>query len=219
MYWQMKERNDRISERAGYESGLALPLVEDFYTVQGEGCNAGKAAYFIRLGGCDVGCRWCDSSSTWEAGLFPLVSVEAIAARALCSGARTAVVTGGEPLMHRLDLLTARLSENGLEVCLETSGTHRLSGRFDWICLSPKRQAPPLEEVCIAADELKVVVQEKGDLRWAEECARRVAGKCRLYLQPEWSAFDRVKNEIAEYVMSHPEWRISLQIHKFMNIP
>lgn len=215
----MKKLNDKGSEMASGDSGAALPLAEDFYTVQGEGFNAGKAAYFIRLAGCDVGCHWCDSAFTWNSGAFPMVASADIAARAASSGACTAVITGGEPLMHSLDCLTALLKDRGLEICLETSGTHRLSGSFDWICLSPKRQAPPRAEVCLAADELKVVVHSREDFVWAEECAARVSNSCRLYLQPEWGVFDAVKEDVVDYVMSHPRWHISLQTHKFMNIP
>ena len=199
--------------------GTALPLAEDFYTIQGEGYQTGMAAYFIRLAGCDAGCPWCDAKYTWHAGRYPVSAVEEIIGRAAASGAPCAVITGGEPLLHPLVPLTEGLKANGLKVLLETSGTHPLQGRFDWICLSPKRQAPPLEEVFRAADELKVVIGNAEDLLWAEQCAARAGGSCRLYLQPEWNRFAEAVRLITEYVKAHPQWRVSLQTHKFMDIP
>lgn len=209
------------SEDSGQDSayGESLPLAEDFYTVQGEGRNTGRAAYFVRLAGCDTGCLWCDARFTWNARSFPSVPVGDIVRRAVASGARIAVITGGEPLMHPLEHLTRLLREGGMEVCLETSGTHPLSGSFDWICLSPKPQSPPLDEVCRAAAELKVVIRDAEDFGWAEECARRVPDSCLLYLQPEWSVYDEITGAVVDYVKSHPKWIVSLQTHKFMNIP
>lgn len=201
------------------DGGRLLPLAEDFYTVQGEGFHTGRAAYFIRLGGCDVGCAWCDAKYAWNPALFAPQPVEAVVARIEACGARTAVITGGEPLLYPLDCLTRRLSERGVEVLLETSGSHPFSGRFDWVCLSPKRKRPPLDEAFDRADELKVVVEHPDDFEWAETNAARVGTGCRLFLQPEWSVAERIMPAVVEYVKAHPRWRISLQTHKYMNIP
>lgn len=202
-----------------FEGGRKLPLVEEFYTVQGEGYHSGKPAYFIRLGGCDVGCRWCDAKFTWKAEQFPLVDVEKIVAAAASCEAQAIVVTGGEPLKYPMGVLTEGLHKAGLEIFLETSGTYPMSGEFDWVCLSPKRQRPPLDSMCEVADELKVIVESADDFEWAEQCARRVGDKCMLYLQPEWSRYDEVVGDIVEFVKKNPRWNISLQAHKFMRIP
>ena len=201
------------------DGGRQLPLVEDFYTVQGEGYHSGKPAYFIRLGGCDVGCRWCDAKYTWNPKIFPPVDVDVVVARAKECAAQAIVITGGEPLLYPLGVLTSRLREEGLEIFLETSGTHPFSGDFDWVCLSPKRQQPPLAEAFGRAHELKVIIQTEDDFAWAEENARRVGRYCRLYLQPEWSAFDDIMPKIVEYAKANPKWSISIQTHKFMRIP
>lgn len=201
------------------DGGRRLPLVEDFYTIQGEGFHSGKPAYFIRLGGCDVGCRWCDAKYTWNPKVFPPVDVDVVVERAAACAAQAIVITGGEPLLYPLEVLTQKLREKGLEIFLETSGTHPFSGEFDWVCLSPKRQMPPLAEAFGRAHELKVIIQTEDDFVWAEENARRVGRYCRLYLQPEWSVFDKIMPEIVEYAKSHPKWSISVQTHKFMRIP
>lgn len=201
------------------DGGRRLPLVEDFYTIQGEGFHAGKPAYFIRLGGCDVGCRWCDAKYTWNPRVFPPVDVDVVVERAKSCEAQAIVITGGEPLLYPLEVLTSRLREEGLEIFLETSGTHPFSGEFDWVCLSPKRQSPPLVEAFGRAHELKVIIQREEDLQWAEENARRVGRYCRLYLQPEWSVFEQIMPVIVEYAKAHPRWSISIQTHKFMHIP
>lgn len=201
------------------QGGKLLPLVEDFYTIQGEGFHSGKPAYFIRLGGCDVGCKWCDAKFTWDARKFPPVEVEEIIARASSYEAQAIVITGGEPLLYPLGLLTKGLKEKGLEIFLETSGTSPLSGEFDWVCLSPKRQKAPLAEVCAVASELKVIVESAEDFAWAEECAARVGEECLLYLQPEWSRYEAVIGEVVEYAKAHPRWNVSVQVHKFMHIP
>lgn len=201
------------------EGGRRLPLVEDFYTIQGEGFHAGKPAYFIRLGGCDVGCRWCDAKYTWNPKIFPPVDVDVVVDRAKECAAQAIVITGGEPLLYPLDILTSRLRDEGLEIFLETSGTHPFSGEFDWVCLSPKRQQPPLAEAFGRAHELKVIIQTEEDFAWAEENARRVGRYCRLYLQPEWSAFEQIMPMIVEYAKANPRWSISIQTHKFMRIP
>lgn len=199
--------------------GRRLPLVEDFYTIQGEGFHSGKPAYFIRLGGCDVGCSWCDAKYTWNPLSHPLVATDEIVERAASFEAQAIVITGGEPLLYPLDYLTERLHEHGLEIFLETSGSHPLSGEFDWICLSPKRKQPPLAEAFAAASELKVIIEAEEDLRWAEECAAKVGEKCMLFMQPEWSRSEQMTPTIVEYVKAHPQWNISIQIHKFMHIP
>lgn len=196
-----------------------LPLAEDFYTLQGEGFHTGRAAYFIRLGGCDVGCSWCDAKETWNPRLYPPVHAADIAARAARFPARAVVVTGGEPLMYPLGHLCRQLHSCGLEIFLETSGSHPFSGSFDWVCLSPKRKQPPLEGAWWRADELKVIVEGEDDLRWAEECAAKVSDECMLFLQPEWSRRDAVTPLIVEYIKDNPRWRISLQSHKYMRIP
>ena len=201
------------------KGGKLLPLVEDFYTVQGEGYHSGKPAYFIRLGGCDVGCRWCDAKYTWNPKMYPPTEVETIITRAASCSAQAIVINGGEPLLYPLGELTRGLHERGLEIFLETSGTQPLSGEFDWVCLSPKRQLPPLEEAFRRADELKVIIQSEDDLKWAVECSKRVKSKCRLYLQPEWSVYKEIIPTIVEWVKENPVWNISIQTHKFMHIP
>lgn len=199
--------------------GDRLPLAEDFYTVQGEGFHSGRAAYFVRLGGCDVGCGWCDAKYTWNPERHPLTAVDDIVGRIAASGAQTVVVTGGEPLLYPLDVLTGRLHGPGWSVFLETSGSHPFSGSFDWVCLSPKRRRPPLDEAFDRADELKVVVGAEEDFEWAERNARRVGAHCRLYLQPEWGVAGEIMPALVDYVKAHPQWCISVQTHKYMNIP
>lgn len=201
------------------DGGRSLPLVEDFYTIQGEGFHSGKPAYFIRLGGCDVGCRWCDAKYTWNPRQFPPQPVERIVERAASYPARAIVITGGEPSLYPLGVLTAELKSRGLEIFVETSGVRPLEGVFDWICLSPKRQSPPLAENLARADELKVIVESPDDLAWAEACAGRVRERCRLFLQPEWSRYDEVIPLVVDYAKAHPRWNVSLQTHKFMKIP
>lgn len=201
------------------KGGELLPLVEDFYTIQGEGFHTGKPAYFIRLGGCDVGCRWCDAKYTWNPKVFPPIEVQTVVKRAASCSAQAIVITGGEPLLYPLGTLTRELHARGLEIFLETSGTQPLSGEFDWVCLSPKRQLPPLDEAFRRADELKVIIQSEDDLEWAVECSKRVSRKCILYLQPEWSVYEEIIPTIVEWVKAHPEWNISIQTHKFMHIP
>lgn len=201
------------------EDGSLLPLMEEFYTIQGEGFHSGKAAYFIRLGGCDVGCHWCDVKESWNAELHPLTSVETIVANASKYPAKTVVVTGGEPLLYNLDLLTRRLKEEGIKTFIETSGAYPLSGEWDWICLSPKKFKGPMTQISPLAGELKVIVFNKSDFEWAEEHAKLVSDECKLYLQPEWSKAEQMMPVIIEFVKDHPRWEVSLQTHKFMNIP
>lgn len=199
--------------------GSLLPLMEEFYTIQGEGFHSGKAAYFIRLGGCDVGCHWCDVKESWNAELHPLTSVDTIVENASKYPAKTVVVTGGEPLLYNLDLLTSKLNERGIRTFIETSGAYPLSGHWDWICLSPKKFKGPMQSIAPLAGELKVIVFNKSDFDWAEEHAKLVSSDCKLYLQPEWSKADIMTPQIIEYVKDHPHWEVSLQTHKFMNIP
>lgn len=199
--------------------GKRLPLVEDFYTIQGEGFHTGKPAYFIRLGGCDVGCAWCDAKYTWNPRLYPPTDIDVVVERAVACAAQSIVITGGEPLMYPLGALTSELRERGLKIFLETSGSHPFSGVFDWVCLSPKRKQPPLEEAFLKADELKVIIESEADFEWAESNAAKVGADCMLYLQPEWSVSERMMPLIVEYVKSNPRWNISIQSHKFMRIP
>ncbi len=200
-------------------SSNELPLMEDFYTIQGEGFYQGQAAYFIRLGGCDVGCVWCDVKESWPAEAHPKVNVKEMAARAQKSGAVLAVVTGGEPAMYELSALTREIKTAGLRTHVETSGAYALTGIWDWVCLSPKKFKVPHESVYQKADELKVIVFNKSDFDWAEKEAVKVSPSCRLYLQPEWSKEKEMLPLMIDYVKSHPRWTLSLQVHKYMNIP
>lgn len=201
------------------EGGNKLPLMEEFYTLQGEGFHMGRAAYFIRVGGCDVGCSWCDSKESWNAKLFPPVSVEQVVKNAAETPAKTVVVTGGEPSMYPMEPLTRKLQEAGIKTMVETSGAYPLTGNWDWICLSPKKYSPPIGEIYARAHELKVIIQHPGDLEWAERNAALVSKDCQLFLQPEWSKSEEMMDTLTQYVMKHPEWRISLQSHKYMKIP
>jgi 7-carboxy-7-deazaguanine synthase len=196
-----------------------LPLVEEFFSLQGEGYHTGKAAYFIRIGGCDVGCSWCDSRFSWNPKLHPMVSADEIIERVVESGTDSVVVTGGEPLMWNLDYLCSGLKINKIKTFIETSGAYKLSGEWDWICLSPKQNMPPVDEICSVADELKVIIQDSGDFIWAEKYRKMVNEDCRLFLQPEWSRFEKITPEIVLYIKKNPFWRISLQSHKYMHIP
>lgn len=196
-----------------------LPVMEAFYTVQGEGLFSGQAAYFIRLGGCDVGCSWCDVKESWDINAHPKLSIDRIVAEAARYPARIVVVTGGEPLMHDLGPLTKALRSAGFRTHIETSGTHPLSGEWHHICFSPKKFKAPLPGIYPVAHELKVVVLNKHDLQWAQEHAMEVSPECALFLQPEWSKRETAIPLVVEHVMSHPGWRISLQTHKYLNIP
>ncbi len=197
----------------------ALPLMEDFYTIQGEGFYQGQAAYFIRLGGCDVGCVWCDVKESWDASLHPLVSIEEMVRRAAGSGTEMVVVTGGEPVMYDLVPLTVALQNAGLRTNLETSGAYPISGTWNWVCLSPKKFKAPHSSAYTHADELKIIVYNRSDFEWAEQHAAQVGPSCELFLQPEWSREKEMLPLIIEYVKQHPQWKVSLQIHKYMNIP
>ncbi len=198
---------------------VALPLMEDFYTIQGEGAFQGHAAYFLRLGGCDVGCVWCDVKDSWDASVHPMVDPDTMARRAKESGSDIAVVTGGEPALYDLTGLTSALHRVGLRTHLETSGAYPVTGSWDWICFSPKKFKAPHPSVPARAQELKVVVYNKSDFDWALEHAARVSNDCELYLQPEWSREKEMVPAIIEFVKANPKWKISLQIHKYMDIP
>lgn len=202
-----------------FDLGRKLPLVEEFYTLQGEGHHTGRAAYFIRIGGCDVGCAWCDSKLTWNPDIFPPVDVDEIVSHARQYPANAVVVTGGEPSLYPLGYLCSELKKAGIQTFVETSGAHPLSGQWDWICLSPKQQTPPVDSIHMKADELKVIISTPSDLLWAEDNAKLVKSNCLLYLQPEWSVFNKILPVIVDYILQHPKWRVSLQAHKFMGIP
>ena len=201
------------------EDGTLLPLMEEFYTIQGEGFHSGKAAYFIRLGGCDVGCHWCDVKESWDADLHPLTLADKIVNNALKYPGKAVVITGGEPLLYNMNYLTKSLKNSGIATFIETSGAYPLSGDWDWICLSPKKFKAPRPDICPFANELKVIVFNNSDFIWAEEHAKLVGPKCKLYLQPEWSKSAEMTPKIIEYVMANPKWEISLQTHKYLNIP
>ena len=200
-------------------SSPALSLMEHFYTLQGEGRYSGQASYFIRLGGCDVGCTWCDVKESWDATKHPQVTLENIVNVVRVSGSPIAVITGGEPLMHNLTGLTEQLKSIGVRTHIETSGAHPLSGSWDWICLSPKKFKAPLEEVIKSANELKVVVYNKSDFEWAEKYAALVSPDCLLYLQPEWSKASVMNSLMVSYIKENPKWIFSSQSHKFLDIP
>lgn len=202
-----------------FEKGKLLPIVEDFYTIQGEGFHMGKPAYFVRVGGCDIGCSWCDTKFSWNPSLHPLIKVDKIIARILQQDAIVAVITGGEPLIYPMGYFTGQLHRHNVKAYIETSGAYKLSGTWDWICLSPKRNAPPKDSIIKLANELKVIIQEEKDIEWAEENASRVNASCLLFLQPEWSSHSTITPVIVDYIKSNKRWRISLQAHKFMKIP
>ena len=198
--------------------GKMLPLMEEFYTIQGEGYHTGKAAYFIRVGGCDVGCHWCDVKESWNADLHPPTLANTIVEHAK-KYSDTVVITGGEPLMWSMNYLTKMLRKNGLKTHIETSGAYSFSGIWDWFCLSPKKTKLPLEEVYKEADELKMIIFNKSDFEFAEDHAAKVGKNCELFLQPEWSRKEKMTELIVDYVMKNPKWKISLQTHKYLNIP
>jgi len=200
-------------------SGARLPLVEHFFTLQGEGYHTGRPAYFIRIGGCDVGCSWCDTRFSWNPELHPMVDIETIAGYVSVSGTDSVVITGGEPLMWNLTPLTSVFRKKGIQTFLETSGAYPLSGDWDWICLSPKKNIPPEGGICSLAGELKVIIQTEEDFIWAEKYRKLVNSNCRLYLQPEWSRFNVIIGPMVEYIKRNKEWTISLQSHKYMRIP
>lgn len=193
--------------------------MEAFYTLQGEGFYQGQAAYFIRLGGCDVGCFWCDVKESWDASAHPQTPIEEIVAGAAAYQGRMAVITGGEPLLHNLEELTFELHKAGFQTNIETSGSSPVSGTWDWICLSPKKFKAPIAANLPFANELKVVIYNKHDFEWAETHAAQVSPSCKLYLQPEWDKADAVTPLIIDYIKANPKWQLSLQVHKYINVP
>lgn len=195
-----------------------LPVMEDFYTIQGEGFYQGRAAYFIRLGGCDVGCVWCDVKESWDAEAHPHISINELVERAKSSGTNLVVITGGEPAMYNLDVLTKSLQNAGLQTNIETSGVYPLTGIWNWVCFSPKKFKAPHASIYKQANELKVIIYNKSDFAWAEEHAEKVNADCKLFLQPEWSKEKEMLPLIIDYVKANTKWEVSLQIHKYMNI-
>ena len=200
------------------EKGKVLPLMEAFYTIQGEGFHKGKAAYFIRIGGCDVGCHWCDVKESWDADAHPIIPTNKIVNDSI-EHSDTIVVTGGEPLTWDMTSLTNQLRSNNKKVHIETSGAYKLTGTWDWICLSPKKRMNPLDEIYQVADELKVIIYNNDDLKFAENQAEKINSKAHLFLQPEWENREKMMPIMVDYVKNNPKWKISLQIHKYLNIP
>lgn len=200
-------------------STSSLSVMEAFYTLQGEGFHQGRAAYFIRLGGCDVGCFWCDVKESWDASKHPQISIDSIVEAAEKHPCRLAVITGGEPLLHDLTELTKLLHQKGFETNIETSGSSPLSGEWDWICLSPKKFKAPLPALIPFANELKIIIYNKSDFDWAEQYAALVNKNCKLYLQPEWDKASEITPSIIQYIQQNPKWQLSVQVHKYLNIP
>lgn len=200
------------------EKGTLLPLMEAFYTLQGEGYHKGSAAYFIRIGGCDVGCHWCDVKESWDAERHPPTPIDQIVSSAK-SYSDTVVVTGGEPLMWNMDPLCQALHQLEIQVHIETSGAYPVTGSWDWFCLSPKKNKLPIDQAYACADELKMIIYNKDDFKFAEQQAERVGAECKLFLQPEWSRREKLMPLIVEYVLQNPRWKASLQTHKYLNIP
>lgn len=198
---------------------MTLPVMEAFYTLQGEGAHTGRAAYFIRLGGCDVGCHWCDVKESWDASAHPQQTIDTIVAGALTYPGRMAVITGGEPLMHDLTVLTASLQAAGFQTNIETSGVYPVTGSWDWICFSPKKFKKPDPSIFTQADELKVIIYNQSDFAFAESFVPYLRPECKLFLQTEWSRSNEMLPRIVEYVKEHPQWQISLQTHKYLDIP
>jgi hypothetical protein len=207
-----------LTENFNKNSKQTLPVMEAFYTIQGEGFYQGHAAYFVRLGGCDVGCVWCDVKESWDAEAHPKLSIKEIVDEAKQFEGRLVVITGGEPLMHDTTALTNAFKDAGFATNIETSGSSPLSGEWDWICLSPKKFKEPLLEVCKKANELKIVVYNKSDFEWAEKYAALVPRNCQLYLQPEWSKIDSMIDGIISYIQQNPKWQLSLQLHKYIGV-
>lgn len=206
-------------EKSILNSGQELPVMEHFATLQGEGFHTGKAAYFVRLSGCDVGCHWCDVKDSWDATKHPKFNIDEIVSWVIASEIKICVITGGEPAMYNLAPLTYLLQQNDIKTHIETSGSHPITGSWDWITFSPKKFKAPLPESAAIADELKVVIFHKSDFEFAEKHRNSVSEKCLLYLQPEWDKRDQQMGSIVDYIKQHPEWRMSLQTHKYLNIP
>lgn len=200
-------------------SKVLYPLFEIIYTIQGEGEHTGTPAVFVRLGGCDVGCHWCDIKESWNTEGLNLLNSDEIIFKIDAFNCKTVVITGGEPFTYNLTDLTKKLKLKGYIIHIETSGSYQFSGDFDWVCFSPKKFKKPFENFGKYADELKVVIYNKTDFEWAEEIRKTVKNNCKLYLQPEWSKRKTVNNLIIDYIKTHPEWKISVQTHKYLEIP
>ena len=196
-----------------------LPIMEEFYSLQGEGIQTGKPAYFLRIGGCNAGCHFCDVKESWDTNKHTLTPVDEIVQRIIKNPSQAVVVTGGEPMLYDLTYLCERLKNNRIQLFLETSGSEPVSGQWDWICVSPKKNHSPLQKVLQQAHELKVVISNESDFAWAEENAKNVSGDCHLLLQPEWDNSTKMMSKIVDYILKNPKWRISLQSHKYMEIP
>lgn len=207
------------TEKRKLDTGNLLPVMEMFFSIQGEGYNTGKAAAFVRIGGCDAGCHWCDVKESWNATVHPLTAVEVIIEYVVSCSAKAVVITGGEPLLYDLKPLCRGLKSKNIKIFIESSGAYLLKGTCDWLCVSPKKNHPPLNEMLLMADELKIIVHHQADFEWAEQNAAGVKENCRLFLQPEWSKYNEMLPKIVNYVKQHPKWMVSLQAHKFMNIP
>ena len=208
-----------LNQKDKLKNGHILPLMESFLSIQGEGYFAGKSSYFLRIGGCDVGCHWCDVKESWDPKIHPLTEVDKIIKEVQKNSVDIVVITGGEPLMWNLDYLCHRLNELNFKIHLETSGAYNLSGKFDWICLSPKKTLEPIKEVQDLANELKVIISNKNDFKWAQIQSKKVKKSCKLFLQPEWSKKQEILPEIVNFVSNNIQWSISLQTHKYMNLP
>ena len=208
-----------LNQKDKLKNGHILPLMESFLSIQGEGYFAGKSSYFLRIGGCDVGCHWCDVKESWDPKIHPLTEVDKIIKEVQKNSVDIIVITGGEPLMWNLDYLCHRLNELNFKIHLETSGAYNLSGKFDWICLSPKKTLKPIKEVQDLANELKVIISNKNDFKWAQIQSKKVKKSCKLFLQPEWSKKQEILPEIVNFVSNNIQWSISLQTHKYMNLP
>ncbi len=213
----MKQHDKFLNDQ--FKAGTHLPLIDRFYTLQGEGAFAGEAAYFIRVGGCDIGCHWCDEKISWNPAQHKSVSIDKIIENLKNLKGKTLVVTGGEPSLYNLSVLTKKAHNIGFNTHVETSGAYTLTGKWDWVCLSPKPQSMPLIENFEKASELKVIIFNKEDIAWAEECSNKVSKNCKLFLQPEWSRHEENTGLIVDYIKENPKWRISIQSHKFMKIP
>lgn len=207
-----------MTKEENIQEGLLLPLMEEFYTLQGEGYHSGKAAYFVRIGGCDVGCHWCDVKESWDASMHPPTSTDEIV-KNVVKYSDTVVITGGEPLQWNMNYLTEQLHKKHIKIHIETSGAYPLSGQWDWICLSPKKNKLPLPKIYKKANELKVIIRSKQDFIFAEEQANLVSKDCKLFMQPEWSVRDKIVPLMTDYLMQNPKWKISIQMHKYLNIP
>jgi len=201
------------------DKGFVLPVMEEFYSIHGEGLHTGKAAYFIRIGGCDVGCNWCDVKESWNPNHFPPTNVDEVLERVFQNISKTVLITGGEPLNFNLNYLCEKLGEKGFSRHIETSGSSPLSGEWDWICLSPKRNKNPLAEIYPKANELKVIIEKQDDFLWALENSKLVSEDCELYVQPEWSVSTKIMSDVVEFVKDNPKWKVSIQSQKYMRVP